>query len=582
MQPVDFTTFTAACSELRLDWIPARLEQVYQLDRHSISLSLRTLSQRGWLTISWHPQAARFCLGEAPPRTPDTFTFSQQLRHQLGGLALVAIQPIAPWERVADLQFARRPGDPVLWHLYIEIMGKYSNAILTNQNNLVVTAAHQVSHQQSSVRTIQTGQPYDLPPALTDPSPTLEESQERWQERVGLVPGALKRNLLKTYRGLSSALVLSMIQVAGLEPEQSTDHLKAEDWARLFDRWQEWLRVLEAGQGFQPGWWPEGGYTVMGWGAVKPEESVQQLLHRYYSDRLNQQVFGQLRHQLSQKLTNLLKKLYVKANDFRSRLTQSDDADRYREQADLLMAYLHEWQPGMKQIELPDFATTKPVTIPLNPEKNAVQNAQALYKRHQKLKRSRTALEPLLADVQAEIDYLEQVEVAIGQLDDYRNADDLTALTEVRDELIQQGYLEDPEQRYRNPNSDPTTNFLKYQSPSGFEIWIGRNNRQNDQLTFRLATDYDLWFHTQEIPGSHVLLRLDPGAVADEADLQFTADLAAYYSRARQSDQAPVVYTQPKLVYKPKGAKPGMAIYKQEQVMWGQPQRGKDYVVGDR
>jgi predicted ribosome quality control (RQC) complex YloA/Tae2 family protein len=577
MQPVDFTTFTAACSELRSDWIPARLEQVYQFDRHSIALSLRTLEQRGWLTVSWHPQAARLCMGDAPPRTPDTFTFSQQLRHQLGGLALVAIEPIAPWERVADLQFARRPGDPVLWHLYVEIMGKYSNVILTNQNNLVVTAAHQVNNQQSSVRTIQTGQSYDIPPSLTDPSPSLEEPQDRWQERVNLVPGALKRNLLKTYRGLSSALVLAMIQAAGLEPDQSTDTLTSAEWTKLFDRWQEWLRVLQQ-ETFQPGWLADGGYSVMGWGIVQPEKSVQQLLHRYYTDRLNQQVFGQLRHQLSQKLSNLLKKLYVKANDFRSRLAQSDDADRYREQADLLMAYLHEWQPGMKQIDLPDFETAQPVKIPLNPEKNAVQNAQALYKRHQKLKRSRIALEPLLAEVQAEIDYLEQVEVAIGQLDDYTNPDDLTSLTEIRDELIQQNYLDDPDQRYRNPDHDPATNFLKYKTPNGFEVWIGRNNRQNDQLTFRLANDYDLWFHTQEIPGSHVLLRLDPGAVADEADLQFTADLAAYYSRARQSDQAPVVYTQPKLVYKPKGAKPGMAIYKQEQVLWGQPQRGKAYV----
>ncbi|HEY9816795.1 MAG TPA: NFACT RNA binding domain-containing protein, partial [Candidatus Obscuribacterales bacterium] len=108
---------------------------------------------------------------------------------------------------------------------------------------------------------------------------------------------------------------------------------------------------------------------------------------------------------------------------------------------------------------------------------------------------------------------------------------------------------------------------------SGFEVLVGRNNRQNDDLTSRLATDYDLWFHTQQIPGSHVLLRLDAGSVADDADLQFTANLAAYYSRARQSDQAPVVYTAPKHVYKPKGAKPGTVIYKHETVIWGYPQQ---------
>ena len=131
--------------------------------------------------------------------------------------------------------------------------------------------------------------------------------------------------------------------------------------------------------------------------------------------------------------------------------------------------------------------------------------------------------------------------------------------------------MEDSEYRRRSSN-DVTTNFYRHQTPSGFEVIIGRNNRQNDQLTFKVAGDYDLWFHAQEIPGSHVLLRLEPGTVAEENDLQFTANLAAYYSRARQSEQVPVIYTEPKHVYKPKGAKPGIAIYKQETIIWGKPQ----------
>jgi predicted ribosome quality control (RQC) complex YloA/Tae2 family protein len=573
MQPVDFTTLTAACAELRKVWLPARFEQVYQRDRYTLALALRTLKQRGWLTLSWHPQAARLCMGDPPPRTPDTFTFSQQLRHQLNGLALVALKPIAPWERVIDLQFAQRPGETALWHLYVEIMGNYSNVILANQDNAIVTAAHQVSNQQSSVRPIQTGQPYEVPPILTNSVPSLEETFQRWQERLSLIPAPLKRSLLKNYRGLSSALAVGMIQAAGLDPEQSTETLDLSAWQHLFEQWQEWLQVLQTEQ-FYPGWLTVG-YTVMGWGNPKPEKTVQSLLHRYYTDQLNQQEFGQLRHQISQKMSNLLKKLLTKAQDFQTRLQQSDGADQYREQADLLMAYLHEWQPGMTEIFLPDFATNQPITIPLEPEKNAVQNAQALYKRHQKLKRSRAAIEPLLAEVQAEIDYLEQIEVGMMQ-EHYQTPDDLAALIEIRDELIQQGYLADPDQRYRTaPNANP--NFLRYRTPSGFEVLIGRNNRQNDHLTFRLASDYDLWFHTQEIPGSHVLLRIEPGAVAEEADLQFTADLSAYYSRARQSDQAPVVYTEPKYVYKPKGAKPGIAIYKQERILWGEPQRGKKY-----
>ena len=605
MQPVDFTTLTAACSELRAQWLPARLEQVYQRDRFTVSLALRTMKGRGWIDLSWHPVAARICVGDPPPRIPDTFTFSEQLRHQLSGLALVSIAPVSSWERVIDLQFAKRPGEPALWHLWAEIMGKYSNVILTAQDNLVVTCAHQVSAKQSTVRPIQTGQPYEMPPSLTDAVPSLNESQNRWQSRISLVPGPLHRNLLKNYRGLSKALIFSMIRSASLDPEQSTDSLNPDQWQQLFQRWLYWLQCLENSK-FHPSFTPEG-YTVIDWpapenhnvGAMPPylpsdssplasssfltsvksvtesvaelPSSVQELLNSYYTGQINQEVFAQLRHQLTQKLNSVLAKLRLKANTFKERLQQSADADTHKSQADLLMASLQHWEPGMKSISLPDFETEKPVIIPLNPEKNAVQNAQALYKKHQKLKRARIAVEPLLAAVQEEIDYLEQVEVALSVLETYRNTQDLQTLAEIREELIQQKYLDVPD--YRSTDKNAAIEFHRYQTPSGFELLIGRNNRQNDQLTFRTANDYDLWFHTLEIPGSHALLRLKPGTVAEETDLQFAADMTAYYSRARHSEQVPVVYTEPKYVYKPKGAKPGMVVYKQERIVWGRPQQ---------
>jgi predicted ribosome quality control (RQC) complex YloA/Tae2 family protein len=522
--------------------------------------------------VSWHPQAARLCLSQSPPRIPDTFTFSQQLRHQIGNLALVSIDAIASWERVLDLQFARRPGDPALWHLYIEIMGKYSNVILTTGENQIVTAAHQVSNQQSSLRPIQTGQPYEKPPILTATMPTLSEPLERWQERLSLIPGGLKRTLLKNYRGLSSSLVTTLIHSAGLEPDQLTTDLAEADWQQLFKQWQIWLTLLETQQ-FHPGW-TETGYTVLGWEMTRPASSVQELIDRYYSDQLNQQAFIQLHHQLTQKLSQLLDKLQTKAATFETRLTQSDDADLQREQADLLMAHSHNWQPGMQSITLPDFSTGAPITIPLNPERNAVQNAQALYKRHQKLKRARAAIDPLLAEVNTELHYLEQIEAALMEIADYQSPDDLSALIEIRDEFIQQGYLPSPaHQTASSIDQEAASEPHRYKTPSGLEILVGRNNRQNDILTFRTASDYDLWFHTQEIPGSHVLLRLNPGDAPETADLELAADLAAYYSRARHSEQVPVIYTEPKHVYKPKGAKPGMTIYKHERVVWGQPQR---------
>lgn len=558
----------ALCADLRDRWLPARLEQVFQRDRFMLSLALRTLQGRGWLTLCWHPQAAHLAISSPPPKAPDTFTFSDQLRHQLNGLALVSITEIAPWERAVDLQFAQRPGDPIRWHLIVEVMGKYSNVILLNQEHIIVTAAHQVSEQQSSVRPILTGQPYVNPPALKNRIPSLEESFSAFRERVGLVPGPLKRQLLQSYRGLSPRLIESFLLGTAIAPHQPTDSLTEADWSLVYERWQHWLQSLHKGS-FTPGWTKKG-YTVMPWDRVEGVESVQNLISEYYTEQLNRQQFSQLHHQLQQKVRSLLGKLHQKALLFRERLNQSQDADRDRYLADLLMAHLYEWQPGMAAIELADFETGKPVNIPLNPEKNGVQNAQALYKKHQKLKRSQLAVQPLLEAVEAEQRYLEQVETTLLQLSEYGTAEDLSTLEEVREELIEQNYLDSPDadsQRSANP-SQPH----RYQTPSGFEVLVGRNNRQNDRLTFRLAGAYDLWFHTQEIPGSHVLMRVDPGQAPDAEDLQFVANLAAYYSQGRYSKQVPVVYTEPKSVYKPKGAQPGMAIYKHERILWGCPQ----------
>jgi predicted ribosome quality control (RQC) complex YloA/Tae2 family protein len=573
MQQVDFTTLTAAVRELQPEWVPSRVEQVYQRDKFTLSLGLRTLDKRGWITISWHPQAARITLSDSPPRTPDTFTLSQQLRSVLGGLAMTEMTMGTPWERMVYLKFARRPGEDPLYHLYIEAIGKYSNLTLTDADDLIITTAHQVSNKQSSVRTIETGRPYEFPPAQTDPMPNIDEPIDRWIERVSLIPDRLNRRLVKSYRGLSTVLMNGMITTAGLDPNQTTDTLSSTDWEKLFESWQIWLKTLTQVDGyrFQPAL-TSNGYSIMGWEAVTPIDTVNQLLNTYYTQILDREEFDRLKHQLTQKLIAILAKLRVKANAFTTRLQESTGADEYRAHADLLMAHLHEWTPGLQSIVLNDFETEQPVTIRLEPEKNAIQNAQFLYKKHQKLKRAKLAVLPLLNEVQAEIDYLEQVEASILQVQDSPLNDIgemVQTLLETKEELINTGYLATPDRIAKTELAETKPHSLK--TPSGFELLIGRNNRQNDRVTFKLATDYDLWFHAQEIAGSHGLLRIPPGAVAEEADLQFTANAVAYYSRARQSQAVAVVYTAPKNVYKPKGAKPGMVIYKHEQILWGYP-----------
>ncbi len=595
MQPADLTTLVALTHELNIACVPARLEQVHQSDRHTIYLQLRTLEKKQWLLLSWHPQAARLHLSTPPPKQPDTFTFSQQILHQVAGFALVSVKLTSQWERVIDLQFAKRPDDEVQWHLYLEVMGKYSNAILVNAHGEIVTAAHQVSSKQSRVRPIQTGDRYELPPALLEAIPSLSESFDSWRDRLILIPKEIKQNLLSNYRGISSSLVRSLVAIADVNADKNVADLTLLEWESLFRAWQIWLTCIEKKEFYphieekgyaltpQP---PEGEQESCsplpkGEGLGVREVITNDFCDRYYSQQTGQVAFQQLRQQISQSIQNQLAKLTIKENEFLDRLKLSTQADDFRNKADLLMAHLQLWKIGIKEIKLTDFHSGESVRIPLDPTLNAQQNAQSFYKKHQKQKRAALAIAPLLESVQQEIAYLEQVSTAVSLLEQ----NELSALREIRAELAQQGYLKvtaeyAPRTKTNNKGGKNKSNRTKqeeipdchrFTTPNGFEVWVGRNNYQNDLISFRIAGEYDLWLHAQEISGSHVLLRLPAGAIADDQDLQVAANYAAYYSRARQSDQVPVVCTIPKYVFKPKGAKPGMVVYTHEKIIWGQP-----------
>lgn len=564
MQSVDYTTLVAICDSLNNSYIPSRLEQVYQIDRYTISLCLRSLHQKAWLTISWHPQAARICIGNPPPRGKDTFTFSEQLRHLINGYALIGVKIVADWERVVDFQFAKRPNEEPLHHLYVEIMGKYSNVILTSADNQIITVAKQVTADKSSLRTVETSQIYQLPPPLTGETPKLTESLEKWQDKVDLIPGRIDKQLIKTYRGISPIIAQYLLISSNILSEKSNQELTQEEWQNLYKNWQNWLQIIENKNfNFRE---TNTGYTVLA--DNSENQDLHKILNNYYNKQIYQENFNQLKQQLYQKIKNLLTKLLIKRDKYREKLNDSDNCEIYSNKADLLMAHLHLWQSGMKEIILNDFTTNQPIKITLAPDKNMIQNAQSLYKQNQKLKRAKLAVQPLLEEVQSEVNYLQQIATILSQLD-YQESEDFTTLQEIKAELINQKYIEDSQ--YRGNNIVEESYPRKYQTPSGYEVLIGRNNRQNDILTFRTATDYDLWFHAQEISGSHVLLRLSAGDVPEPQDLQFTANLTAYYSQGRESDQVPVIYTKPNYVYKPKGAKPGMVIYKRETVIWGKP-----------
>ncbi len=568
MQPVDYTTLAFVVGELNRTIVPARLEQVVQSDRFTIHLALKTLQGRKWLTCSWHPVAARLHLTRSVARYPETFTFSQQIWHQVGGLALVKLHLPQRWDRVVVLEFAQRPEAVTQWYFYLEVMGKHSNGILVNHSNTIVTAAHQVSSSQSRLRPVLTGEQYQFPPAQPLAYPDRGESFSSWQSRLQILDQPVSKCLTARYRGLSRIIATELCQRSGIATETLTSNLQDEQWHNLFHWWQFWLTCLETNTYT----WQEIGnnYSVLPTSlGDKMAASLSLNLEQYYDRFLQSEVFRQIFERLSQLVIAQQQKLKQKVSDFESRLSQSDRAEVIKQQGDLLMANLHQIPQGVSTIKLKDF-DDRDVEIKLDPTLTPSQNAQKLYKQYQKQKRAREAILPLLEASNQELNYLVNVDTALS----YLEANDMESLKEIEQELQENGYSKIAANGfYRPPKHKTEINCYRYTTPQGNEVWIGRNNLQNDLLTFRIATDYDLWFHALEIAGSHVLLRLKPSLNPDREELEFVANLAAFYSRARHSEQVAVVYTKPRSVFKPKGAKPGMVVYKQETIIWGNPNK---------
>jgi len=559
MQGMDVTTLQAVLHDLRSSWIPARIEGARQDNPHTVRLILRNIQTQVGLDLSCHPVAARMHLstqkirGKAVSRYP----FAQQLFQHLGGQVLVNVDQPA-WERVAILEFALRPQAPIAYRLYVEIMGKYSNLILTDSHQKILCCAHTVSDQQSRVRPLTPGDVYAAPPPLTLPVPQREEPQGPWQQRIALLPIPLEKALIASYRGVSRTLARQMMHQAGLYGNPNITEVSDQRWANLYQAWQHWLTAV-ASNHYQPGWTPEG-YTVLGWNISQPAPNLQELLDPYYSDSLADQTLQQQRNQLSQALGAALKKVRVKLKDFEQRRDQAGDFEVLKEKADLLMAMGQKGRPGQSQLILPSFTTNEPITITLDPAKDPIANAQTYYKKHRKAHRALAALAPLIAAEVAERDYLEQVLAQVDQAD-------LSVMSEIEQEIRQLGYLK-PAPVRNLPEPAP---YHRFTSPQGFTILCGRNNRQNEEITFRVAQPQDLWFHAQEIPGSHVLLQIPAGQTAEDADLEASANVAAHFSRARQSSIVPVLYTPRAQVRKLKGHLPGLVTYNHFQVLWGRP-----------
>ena len=570
IQAIDATTLRALLAELRGSLLPSRFEKAQQSDPHTLQLALRGLDGCRWIELGWQAEAPRLHGISAPPRQGEGSTLAQQLQHGLRGLALVSIEQQG-WERVVELGFARRPGEPDQRWLVLELMGRRSNLFLLDERRRVVAAGRQVRPEQSRLRPIGTGDPYSPPPPLAGEPPRSEESFDDWRRRLSLVPLPLQRALQDTYQGISPGLARQLVDGIEVEHgppllERPVTDLQAADWQALHRRWRGWLLAVEQkrfqyreGGGCDYRCWigdQAGARGVSGAGdgaeAVDPVPHspaagpINRALAHYYGSRLASRELEQRRATLRQRLATAASRESRDADLQRSLLEAAAGSEALQLQADALLCQ------G-------------------NPPKEVIAQAQKLYNQARRLRRSVAAIEPRLALHRQRLDWLETSLHFLDQSAFLEQSEAVGALRDLEQEIEEQ--LEPRQGQRRRRREAPTPQPLELRSPGGLRLQVGRNHRQNEWISLRQARRGDLWFHAQECPGSHVVLK-GSEASPREDDLEAAADLAAHFSRARGNSRVPVVMVAAETLQRIAGAGAGTVRHGSGEILWGEPERG--------
>ncbi|RPF79070.1 NFACT family protein [Synechococcus sp. CC9616] len=560
LQMMDLTTLRAVLSDLRPSLLPGRFEKAQQPDPLTLQLGFRTLQGMVWLELSWQADAPRLVQIRPPARLGSGSTLAQQLQHSLRQMALVGIEQ-GGFERVVDFQFSARPGESIQRSLVLELMGRHSNVMLLDDQRRVVTIGRQVRDHQSRIRPIGTGDAYVPPPPLQGLPPHNEESLDGWRRRLTLVPVSLKTALQQCYQGISPPLVEQLAGPLGREPVQE---ISTDQWQQLHQRWTSWLRCLRD-NAFALQIEPNNRYRV--WGQPDDQQPLNQqplnqqpvdhpnlalALGAWYRERLEQKSLIQRRKDVEQRLTRWSRKERTALEEQQSRLAGTADSAALQEKADALLCLQA-------------------------PSRDQVQEAQKLYQRARKLRRSVAVLNERIQHHEQRLQLIEASEVFIDDLATSHWEDLPPRLLALEDLCNELDDLLNPRSRRQDARKKQSAvpQPLELTGPGGLLLQVGRNHRQNDWISLRQARSGDLWFHAQECPGSHVVLKASSG-LPEEADLQLASDLAAHFSRARGNRRVPVVMVPTDRLQRIPGAAPGTVRHRGGTIRWGEPGRAEE------
>lgn len=545
----DGIMMTMVKKELKAQLTGAKVNQIYQPARDELVFSFRTPYgvKKLLIRLSDSPRVhISACSIENPPVPP---MMCMLLRKRLGGARLIEItQPKN--ERVLCLVFdaLNEIGDREQLHLYVEIMGRYSNAILTDGSDNVIDSIKRIDFSESEERVLLPKMPYELPP-MQDKL-CIEETAVPTVCRRIIDLGGDDRAILNTIQGISPMIARELSYRAESEGLDAViEQLKTE---------------VESGSGIPTLVYKTDGspmdFCFMDIrqynGALKTRhfDTYSELLDTFFSDRDRLARMRAKSADLNKLLSNTIDRLSRKINLQKADLKKCADREQLRIQGDLLQANLYRIERGASAVTVENYYApdNAPLTIRLDPAITPAMNAQRYYKQYNKAKTRETMLTEQIKKASDELQYIESVQDILSRCETEAE------LSAIRAELREEGYLRT--QKGNVKRKDKPLPPIEYKSSDGFRILVGRNNVQNDQLTLRTAHKSDIWLHTKNIHGTHVIIVTDGKPVSDTA-IREAAQIAAAHSKAKDSSQVPVDYTSVKNVSKPAGAKPGKVIY---------------------
>lgn len=561
-----FDGITTNCIMQELNHLLAgqRISKIAQPEREELLFTFKALNEgSNRLLISANASLPFLYMTKENKTSPlNAPNFCMLLRKYIGNGRISAIsQPSMERVLCFTIEHLDEMGDPAVKYLYVEIMGKHSNIIFCDKDGQIIDSIKHVSGQMSSIREVLPGRPYFIP-AQQDRFDPWQIAKEQFVEQILKKPCSVAKAIYTSLVGVSPIIATELAYRSGLDADDSTAALTQADVERLYDVFRSLLQDLSDGN-FSYGIYydPVTGapkefapipLTIYSDMEYKTFSSISEVLEAFYAQRNKHTVIHQKSTDLRKIVSIHLERDRKKYLLQKKQLADTEKKDKYRIYGEMLHTYGYAASPGDKSIEVTNYYTNEPFVIPLDPTLDAMENAKKYFDKYAKLKRTGNALSSYILETENEIKHLESIETSLSIAE---TEGDLAA---IKEELQEYGFIK--KHSGKKTNRISKSQPLHFVDDNGFHIYVGKNNYQNDQLTFKFATGNDWWFHAKQMTGSHVIVKSENKELPDST-YEYAAALAAYYSSGRDNEKVEIDYLQKKNVKKPNGSAPGFVVY---------------------